>query len=134
MRQLHLFIVGEKTLPRAGVPLSSLLSCRLGFSGLDGAADSSGGARREAAIDSSGGARKEAAGGDAGLAVAMQGKGVEGGWRLGWCGSPVAEATGGPICDSCSGEGLVQRRRPAALPDFGESGLEAGVEALRHRR
>lgn len=35
MRQLHLFIVGEKTLPRAGVPRSSLLSCRLGFSGLE---------------------------------------------------------------------------------------------------
>ena len=111
MRQLHLFIVGEKTLPRAGVPLSSLLSCRLGFSGLDGAADSSGGARREAAIDSSGGARKEAAiraaGGDAGLAVAIAGKGDEGGWRMGWCGYAVAEETGGPICDSCSGVGLV---------------------------
>ena len=79
-------------------------------SGGNGAGDSSGGASREdggwggaaarsisgnGAGESSGGASSaaaigvEQAGGDARLAVAIAGKGVDGGWRMGWCGFTV---------------------------------------------
>ena len=48
-----------------------------------------------------------------------------------WCGYTVVEATGGSICDSCNGEGLVERQ--ATQLDFGEASLEAGVTVPRHR-
>ena len=61
----------------------------------------------------------------------VRGGSGQGGWRMGWCGYTVAEATGGPICVSCSGEGFHLSRRQATLPDFSPAGTEAGVEASR---
>ena len=52
---------------------------------------------------------------------------------MGWCGYTIAEATGGPIRDSCIGEGFNISSRQA-LPDFGQAGVEAGVAASRLRR
>ena len=53
---------------------------------------------------------------------------------MGWCGSTVAEETGGPIRDSGSSEGSNRDRALQAIPDFGEAGVEAGVAASRLRR
>ena len=71
--------------------------------------------------------------GDAGLAVAIAGQGVPGGWRMGWCGYTIAEVTSGPTRDSCSGEGFNLSSRQA-IPDFGQAGVEAGVAASRLQR
>ena len=54
---------------------------------------------------------------------------------MGWCGSTVAEETGGPIRDSGSGEeSNPSSLQGKAIPDFGGAGVEAGVAASRLRR
>ena len=134
-RHLPLF-VEEPSLPRAGDGFRScshltappVLSSRFlpaggnHPGGGNGAGDLSGGASRAATIGVE----------YAGLAVSIAGKGVDGGWRMGWCGYTIAEATGGPIRDSCSGEEF--NLQAGAIPDFGQAGVEADVAASRGQR